>query len=78
MCRASIFSIDMTMISYFNTIINVIIVTDPTFSRVIKIIIAVFSYHKFKCFVKMFFYNVTAIFTSFDPILHKIVYFIFA
>ena len=48
--RASIFSSDMTMISYFNIIINIIIITNPKFSRVQKIFIIFFSHHKF--FVK--------------------------
>ena len=33
----SFFNGDMTMISYFNIIVNIIIVTDPTFSRVISL-----------------------------------------
>ena len=50
MSRISIFPSDMTMVSYFNIMINIIIVADPTFSTVIKIVIVFFSYHKLKHF----------------------------
>ena len=42
----------MTIISYFNITINKIIITVSTFSRVVKIFIALVSHHKFllKCF----------------------------
>ena len=66
----------MTKISYSNIIINIIIVTDRTFSRVLEISIVLFSHHKF--FVKMLFHHVTAIFTFFDHIINKIVNCIFA
>ena len=65
MYRASIFSSDMTMISYFNIIINIIIITDPTF-----------SHHKF--FVKMFFDHITTTFTFFNHTANKTVKSIFA
>ena len=42
------------MISYFDTIINIIVITDSTFSRVLKMFIIFFSHHKF--FVKMLFH----------------------
>ena len=60
---------------YFNIILNIIIATDPTFRKVLKIFIIFFSHHKF--FVKIFFYHVTAIFTLFDHIINKIVNCIF-
>ena len=60
--RVSIFFSNMTMILYFNIIINIIIITDPTFSRVLKILIVFLSHHKF--FVKMFFYLLTATFIT--------------
>ena len=44
----------MTMIFYFNIAIDVIIITDPTFSRTLKILINLFSHHNF--FVKIFFF----------------------
>ena len=53
MCRVSIFSSDMTMISYFNIIIIIIIATNATFIRILKILIVFFSDCKF--FVKFFF-----------------------
>ena len=59
---------------YFNIIINIIIATDPTFSKV-KIFNVLFSHHKF--FVKMFFHYITTIFTFFDHINNKIVNSIF-
>ena len=37
----------MAMISYFNMIINIIIVIDPAFGRVFKIFIVFFIHHKF-------------------------------
>ena len=55
--RISVFSTDMTMIFYFNIAIDVIIITDPTFSRTLKILITLFSHHNF--FVKIFFFNVS-------------------
>ena len=76
MCRSSIFSSDMTMISYFNININISIITDPTFSRVLKIFIIFFSHHKFS--VKMFFHHITGIFTFFNHAANKIVNSIFA
>ena len=54
----------MTMISYFNIVINIIIVLYSTFSRVFKILIIFFSRHKF--FVKIFRRHISAIFTFFD------------
>ena len=64
------------MISSINIIVNIIIVTDPTFSWVLKIPSIFFSYHKL--FVKMFFHHITAIFTFFDYATNKIVNSIFA
>ena len=66
---------DTTMIFYFNITINVIIITDPTFSRVLKIFIIFFGHRKF--FVKMFFHHITAIFTFFNYTANKIVTSIF-
>ena len=74
-CRASIFSSDMTMIFYFNIIINIIIIADPTFNRVLKIFIVLCSHRKF--FVKMLFHHVIAISTFFDHSINKIVNCIF-
>ena len=54
----------MTMISFFNIVINIIIVLYPTFSRVFKVFIIFFSRHKF--FVKFFRRHISAIFTFFD------------
>ena len=72
MCRASVFSGDMTMISYFNiiNIITVIVITDATFSRVPKIFIVSFSHYKL--FAKTFFSQFTAIFTFFDSTINKL------
>ena len=53
MHRASLFPSDLTMISYFNISRNVIIVTNPTFSRALKVFIVFFSHHKF--LIKIFF-----------------------
>ena len=75
MRRASIFSNDMTLISYFNIIIKIIIVTDPTVSKALKIFIVLFSHPNF--FVKLFFHHSTAIFTFFNYTINKIVNFIF-
>ena len=66
----------MTMISYFNIIINVIITLNPPFSRVLKIFIMIFSHHKF--FVKMFFDHVATISNFFDHTANKIAHSIFA
>ena len=74
MYRTSIFSNDMTIISYFNIILNIIIITNPTFSRALKIFIAFFSHRKLKYVL----YHVTAIFTFFDHTTNKIVNNIFA
>ena len=71
MRRATIFSSDMPMISNFNVIISIIIVTDLTFSRVLKICIVFFSHQKL--FVKMFLHHVTAIFTLLDQIINETV-----
>ena len=62
---------DMTMISYFNITINISIITDLIFSRVLKIFIIFFSHHKF--FVKMCFYHFTTILTFFDHNTNKTV-----
>ena len=64
MSKGSIFSSDMTMISFFNIVINQIIFLYPTFSRVFKVFIIFFSRHKF--FVKFFRRHISAIFTFFD------------
>ena len=42
-CRASKLSSDMTMLSYFNIILNVNMITNSTFSTVFKIFIIFFS-----------------------------------
>ena len=76
MCRSSIFSSDMTMISYLNIIINIIIIPNSRFSRYLKILIAFFSHYKF--FVKMLFHHATAVFTFFDYIINKIADYIFS
>ena len=64
MRRAPICSYDMTMISSFNITINIIVITDPTFSRS-------FSNHKF--FVKRFFHDFTTVPAFFDHTINKIV-----
>ena len=69
MRRASIFSSDMTMIFYCNITINIVIITGPTFSGVLKILIIIFSYYKF--YVKMFFHHITTIFTFFNRTANK-------
>ena len=53
MCRASIFSSDIAMISNLNILINIIIITDLTFITVLKIFMVFFTHHKF--FVNFFF-----------------------
>ena len=75
-CAEPLFSSDMTTISYLNIIINIIAITNPTLSRVLKIFIAFFSDRKF--FVKMFFHYVTAIFIFFDHTINEVVNCIFA
>ena len=40
-CRASKFSSDLTIISYFNIIVNINIITNPTFSRVLVFTVSV-------------------------------------
>ena len=70
MCRTFILSSDMTVISYFNITINIIIITDPTFIRVLKILMIFFSHHKF--FAKRFFHPITTIFTFLDRTANKI------
>ena len=77
MFRASIFSSDVTMTSYYSIIVNIIIVTNPTFSRVLKLFIVFFSHHRF--FVRpFFFYHFTAIFSFSDHTTNKIVNWIFS
>ena len=76
MWRTSLFSSYVTMISYFNIIINISIITNLTFSRVLKIYNIFFSHHKF--FFKMFFHRITVIFTFLNRIINKIVNYIFA
>ena len=70
MCRASIFSSDNAMISYFNTSINIIIITDPTFSRILTTFIVFFSHRKF--FAKMFFHHFITMFTFFNHAINEI------
>ena len=70
------FYCDMTMISYFNIIINIIIITNPKFSRLLKIFIVFSSHHNF--FVKIVFHHVTVIFTFFDYTINKILNCIFS
>ena len=67
---ASIFSSDITMISYFNTTVNIIILTDQTFNRVLEIFIILFGHYKF--FIKFYFYFTTVL-IFFDHIINKIV-----
>ena len=69
MCGTSIFYSDMTIISYFNFVFNIVI-TNPTFSRVLKILIIFFSHYKF--FVKIFFHNISTTITFFNHIIIKI------
>ena len=59
LCRAPIFPRDMTVIY---SSINLLI-TNPTFSRVLKIFFIFFSHQKF--FVKLFFSHITTVFTSY-------------
>ena len=70
-----IFFCDMTMLLYFNMIINIIVAIEPTFIRVLKILIVLFSYHK--CFVKTLFQHVNQILTFSDHINYKFVNCIF-
>ena len=69
------FSSDMTMISYFSIIINIIIMTFTTFSRVLK---SSLSSLVITSSLLSFFYRVIAIFTFFDRTTNKIVNRIFA
>ena len=69
------FSSDMTMISYFSIIINIIIITYTTFSRVLK---SSLSSLVIASSLLSFFYHVIAIFTFFDHTANKIVNRIFA
>ena len=70
MCRTSLFSSDMTIISYFNITFIINIITNLTFSRAFKIFIIFFSHHKF--FVKIIFHNISITLTLFDHIINKI------
>ena len=72
MCRgASIFSSDVTMMSYFNITINISIITNLAFSRVLKIFIILFSHCKF--FVKILFHHFTTVLAFFNHAINKIV-----
>ena len=73
--RTSIFSSDMTSISYFNIIINTIIITDSTFSRVLKITSLVSHLVITSSLLKCFF--ITSL-QYFDHTANKIVNCIFA
>ena len=64
MRRASIFSSDMTMISYFNIIISMIIITYPTFSRVLKIDLEFIRSSSLKCLLLLLIINQHAFFTK--------------
>ena len=70
MCRTSLFSSDMTIISYFNITFIINIIANLTFSRAFKIFIIFFSHHKF--FVKIIFHNISITLTLFDHIINKI------
>ena len=70
MWRTSLFCNNLIMTSYFSIIINIIIVTNPTCSRVLKIFIVLFSHHKF--FAKRSFHYLTAISTFSDQTIYKI------
>ena len=76
MCRAYLFSSNMTMVSHFITIINLIIVTDPTLVEFLKFSLS--SLTIASLFVKNFFYHITTIFTFFDDTVNKTVNSIFA
>ena len=71
MCKISVFSSNVTMIFYFKITIIISFITDPTFSRVLKIFITFLRHYKF--FVKIF-YNTNI----FDNTANKIVNRIFA
>ena len=76
MCRTSIFFSEVTLITYFNINIKIIIITDLKFNRVFKIFIIFFSHHKF--FVKMFFHHITTLFTFLNHTANEIMNSIFA
>ena len=71
MCRTYTFSSDMTIISYFSITINVIIITNSTFSRVRKIFVIFFSHHKF--FVIIFIHHITTVFIFINYNINKTV-----
>ena len=56
------------MISYFNIIIDINIITNPSFS-VLKILIVILSYHRF--IAKVLFLHTIELFTFFDHINNK-------
>ena len=71
MWKASRFSCDMTMISYFNISINISIITNPTFPKVLKIYKIFCSHYKF--LVKIFFHHITTAFAVSNNTINKIV-----
>ena len=68
MCLVSIFSSDLTMISYFYIAINMI--PNQTFSIVLKILVMLFSHQGF--LLKHFFHHIATIFTFFNHAINKI------
>ena len=72
MCSATTFSSDMTMISHFSITLNINMIGNPTFRRVLKssssfLIIA-------SSFLKCVFHNISAKFASFDHTIKQILY----
>ena len=75
MCRASKFSSDMTMITYFDIIINIIIVTNRNLVKFVKYSLP--SLVITSSLLKRFSYHFTAILTFFDHTINEIVNTIF-
>ena len=77
MCQALIFSSDMTMISYFNIDINILIITNPAFnSIVLKILIILTSFHSLQVSLN-FFYHTTIVLAFLNDTINKILSSIF-
>ena len=67
--RTSIFSSDVTMMSFFNITFNKSVITNHSFCKAFKMFIIFFSHNKL--FIKMLFHHATAIITFFDHISDK-------
>ena len=67
-CRASIFSCDMTMISYFNIIINKNIIPNPAFNKLLKIFVIFFIHYKFW---EMLYNHIITVFAFFNHTVNK-------